>query len=702
MRNMFFVALLLFAATALATNVNNAVYEGTDSTYHFDTDMQFTTDSTLRVISGSVVSGDPNNLQSGDTVCSGAVVRVTPAVTARWATPDFAAVGIYPTCGGGYCPAMISYNTVNQNRNIAWLSSATWNTHKTFATTNDFSQSETKYNELGASNFYLQRVTYTNVTGQFLQNKEGGAGVFCKGTIEALDGATVAGTSSMPSAPSFDITVTTNGAHQVGTRLSNVDCFGAIVKHPIDLPAQPTWFWLDYFGNDGPAIPSTMATDTVTLNVQSGGGGTVLFHETQVTASSALTDDQTKVIVRYHNDGLTSINVTGVSSSSASYTAGPFPESGSFACNMGGFGTLCPIDNGFNTPIAAGAERNMHVLVRRLAAGSGTILTFTAQTSGAGGCGGLATGTDQVDLRNIPITCEIAPPVLSLGTLEVARFEVTCYDLGHSAIPCIGTNWEWVTLAGDFVERTNSYALAYTTSPQGTSGTIRYSSGIATCQAGVLNDRPPMYACEFDPPSAEMEVDTSEYFEMNCFVNGTATVPDDASYDLTDGLTGSTSNSSTDGTAYDAPSDPTDGQLRGFGEFGSAPDPIVGAIALADINVINSTNNQTNCTGPNCGCVGPNCGNDGDSDFCTIGSGALFVWPGYGGWISIMCGEHGDEPCTGVHWDISGGTLSNQGDSGTSFTVTGPGSITAYVNDDTTQVCSSQFYIGTPACWEFS
>ena len=98
---------------------------------------------------------------------------------------------------------------------------------------------------------------------------------------------------------------------------------------------------------------------------------------------------------------------------------------------------------------------------------------------------------------------------------------------------------------------------------------------------------------------------------------------------------------------------------------------------------------------------------DGSSEFCTIGSGPLNVFPGYYGWVSIGCGPAGDEQCSGVHWDMTGGALLPPTDNnGTSFTVLGmpgtSGRIKAYVNNDPAQSCFKPFLIGLPDCWEFT
>ncbi len=686
-------ALFALLSASFATNVNNAVWQGSDPTWHFDTDMQFTTDFTLRVIAGDVSSGDPNNLQNGDTVCTGATLRVLPTVTSRWATPDFAAVAIYPTCGGGFCPAMIPSGGVTQNRNIGWLSAATWNSQKTFGDANDYSQDPSRYNTLGPSNFANQPVTYNNVTAQFHANKEGGAAVFCKGTFEVLDGVTVKGSSAMPSVGNVDFGAGSAGAHAISSRLSGVECFGSVVKHPLNIDDNPSWFWLDFFTHNGPAIPSTLGTDTININVQNS-GGTCDMHETTISSPTALGDeDMMKVKVTMHNDG-DPIRVTGVTSSNAGYTAEPFPPG--LCTTLGLPPSLCPPDNHFNDTINSGSDMDLYVLLERQAGASGgTTLNFQAETVSAT-CGGAATCNEDVPLTG-PITCEVDPDSLSLGTNEVAEFGVQCFDLSADPTACVGDNWFWVGLTGGFITKSNSMAQAYTTSPPGSEGSLNYSSGLALCGSNITVTNP-TYECDLLPPNANMALSQAKFFEMNGFVSGSPTDPDGASYDLIDGLSGALGNDSTDGVTYTAPGGATSGKIRGFAEFAAAPDPILGSVCFSSVQVSSGGGNNT---------TGGDPGNEGSTQYCTIGSGPLNVFPGYNGWVGIKCGEHANETCTNVTWSPEGGvTLGDSDDSGTGFTITaGPGSsgkIWAIINGDASKFCYAPFFVGEPECWEFT
>ncbi|MBI5698177.1 MAG: hypothetical protein HZC29_06820 [Thaumarchaeota archaeon] len=609
--------------------------------------MQLNTGFTLSLVNGNT-SGNPANIQNGDIVCTGSTVRVSPTVTARWATPTFDAVSIYPTCGGGFCPAMIPAGGVATNQNIHWLSSATWTDNKNFGDGNDFSQDPARYNQLGAGSFSNEPVTYNNNVGEFHPGMEGGAAVFCKGSLDALDGGSVA-----------------------ETRISNAACFASIVKHPTNLVDNPPWFYFYYFTHNAPAIAAESATQTISITAQDAGGNCAM-HQTSITPGGSLSSDSDILVkVAMHNDGDT-MQVTGVSSSNAGYTVSPFPTA---SCGVLGFPpSLCPADNGFNHNINSGASRDLYVLVHNNGgAVGGTTLSFTATTT-ANMCGGSATCSHDVPIDG-PITCAITPSSLTYGTQEVAQFNVVCKDLAANPIACVGSNWFWSGgLSGGFITKTNTGAQAYPTSPPGSSGFLSYQSGLALCNSSI-NVVTPTYQCEFIPPSANMNTSTSQFFQLNCFENGTQHNPDSADYDRINGLGGSTNNASTHGVTYNAPGSPSAGDLRGFGHFLDAPSPILGAVAIAPINVVNGSNMSGNNTNNSTACIGGTCpgpGGPGSTQYCTIGNGPFNPFNGYFGWLGIKCGEHANESCSTVNWGIQPpgvGTLSGSSASGTYVTI---------------------------------
>src|SRR5512135_2688770 len=157
--------IVLAFSVAGATNVNTDFRTASGGTpdWKFDTQLQFTTSFTMTLANGSTV-------HNGDTVCSGSTATVTPSVSSLFATSSLDAISGYPSCGGGYCPAMIPYGTTTTNRQITWLSSSTWNDNYNFAVAggNDFSQDQTRFAGLGGdSSFSTESVTYTVTPGVY-------------------------------------------------------------------------------------------------------------------------------------------------------------------------------------------------------------------------------------------------------------------------------------------------------------------------------------------------------------------------------------------------------------------------------------------------------------------------------------------------------------------------------------------------------
>lgn len=693
MKNILWV-LVLLVSTAYATNIDTDFWDlPNELDTHFRTDMQVTTDFTLSLVSGDVASGDPDDLEGGDVVYEGAVLEVDPSVNAIWARSSLDLVSVYPTCAAtGYCPAMIDYTGgMNTNRNVKWLGTELFDEHKSFGDLNPFSQNTARHDELDT--FYNQPVTYTNVSNVYHSNKRGGANIFCKGTLEVVDNGVVVGYSELPDMGPVEFTVTGDGSHDIETRIADAECFAAIEKHPLDLPTHPEYFYFFYFTYNAPPIPDAIATEVTTITINPSDG--CEMHETAISASLDV-DDLAIVKVTLHNDGALA-TLTEVRSSNPDYPAEPLPIT---MCEQGIIPSqLCPPageTNGFDEPISRGSEKDLYVLITRLPGGTGgTILTFMAQTDVC----------DDVDLTG-PISCEIEPPSLEFVTKEVAEFLVTCYDLSDTRIPCEGDNWYWNDgLVGGFVEKDSSHSLAYSTSTAGSSGTLNYNSSAAHCSSDV-DVRPadaiarPTYECDLAPSRAALRQSTTKDFTLNGFEGGNPSEPRDAQYHLIDGLTGSTSNPSTQGVTYEAPASDTTGKLRAYGEWRDpTPDnPVTGSVCFSSISV-----GATNITDGEEG--------EGASEWCDI-DGEGSVYPGYYGWVTIKCGPPPlrNESCSGVGWDISaeGYIHPPSNDDGTYWGVDelaaygNKGYIYAWVDGDEAKSCYLPFFVWDRYCWEFS
>ncbi|MDD5339999.1 MAG: hypothetical protein PHV13_01990 [Candidatus ainarchaeum sp.] len=654
--SIIFSVLILLASAACATDVGGN-FQGKDATKNFNTTMRLLTDFNMSIASGDVVSGDPANLQSGDTVCGGATIRVSGATTARWAVSTLNIASLYPACSGlagDYCPAMINAGTLTNNRDIAWIDPAVYNTEAAFAYNNGFTQDPSHRTALGGV-FYNEPVTYNNgtvETPRYWYNKEGGANIFCKGTFQVRDGTTVRGTSALPSMAPVDFTInaTATTTHSIETSLSNVSCFAALEKHPLDLTNN--YYRLYYFGRNLPAMPASLATDTVTINVVSSGGNCSMSTTAiSVSRSTANVTGTTMVRTRIHNNA-DAIRVLNVSSSDPQFSAIPFPIS---LCSVLGFGSLCPPSNGFNQTVNSGANDDLYTLVTTSAASGGTMLTFNAETI-SGACGASSRCTATAPINDTPATCTIVPPGLTVAPREIAEFNVACQDLAGASVSCVGSNWAADTvLAGTFLEADETHSRLYSDATPHVTGNVIYTSSnaIASCNSTLNVVHPEdivnrtVYNCSFMPPRADMTYDEERYFELHCAANRTITiVPNDFAYDTVNGLIGNTSNDSVNGVTYTAPSAPSRGDLQGAAYFGDHPPYILGAVALAPINVSNQ---------------------GGDAYYCDIQPNSTSVGQNMAGVFTVTCRNRVNVTvsCTGNAWawsGISGGFIAAETD----------------------------------------
>lgn len=322
------------------------------------------------------------------------------------------------------------------------------------------------------------------------------------------------------------------------------------------------------------------------------------------------------------------------------------------------------------------------------------------------------------------VYCAIQPSSVSLPQSEQRQFFVECQNSSHETIPCDGANWYWVGLQGDFVNKDNTQALAYTTSSPSSKGSLYYSSDKALCSSDISVTEP-RFRCSLQPSSAQLTFSEKKGFSLACFENDIPRTPDSAIYNLETGFGGSLSSDSVAGVDYTAPNYNTSGNL-----FATAAFPGANVATNADITVSCSGPDCPPCVGPDCPCVGPDCcvgpncpcvgpgcgpctGSDcppGATDYCKIdGNEQLNVAKGDIKWVSIWCGKSHDVPCKSVIWDIIppppeaatvDGTVT-----GAKITVTGePGSsgrIIAIV-DGTGKGCYKDFSILKRECWQSS
>jgi len=555
--------------------------------FYFNTDLRMQTGMTLSLVSGGIVSGNPNNLQNGNEVCSGAKVQVTPSLQSKWALSYLDASSMHP----GPTSSMIDYSAVNTH-DIGWLSPAVFQNHLSFGQDHDFADCNA-YSCGELSPVYAEKVTFSVAPGQPpYPNKQGNSNVFCKGYLDVMDGSTTLKSYELPaSLVSTSVTLSGTTTHNIKVRLRDVSCFG-IVKSPNTSPE-----YAFFFSRNPVVLQSEFAAKTIGIKTQGNTQTCSLNHLDNVGLLSFSPKYQQinyLVTAVLHNTWTGPIRATAVHSSNANYAASPFPTDPTI-CMMIGAGSLCPTENGFEDNAWFNPDTNKLVsilLTPNSGATGGTILTIDAISSSTY-CNQPATCHDTIDLSaNTAVSCAITPPTLEVGQNEVAELKVTCKNLGGQTVPCVGSAWEWFGMSGSFWTKDNTHALAYTSESPGKKGQIRYHSGIAECSAAVTvnNTGPngqPKYKCKLDPSSATVYAKTSQYFTLTSSVDDVPATPNDAQYKKDPYLYGTLSQMSVNGVNFTATT-PSAGDISAYSVFSNPADyPILGAECSAHV-VINN------------------------------------------------------------------------------------------------------------------
>jgi len=761
------MVLLVLSAAAMAADYE-ADFKAVNvdpSQIYLRTDIRLLTDFTLSTDASQVGPGaDPNNLKSGDSICSGATVTLKPSVTSKWALSGFDMTAVYPSncgqSGGPSCP--IQYPGSAPTRDIRWISSSLLNEKKSFgqASFYDISQHAVdSYGSLGGSSaFPLVPASYSvNPSGgafDFLPGKyQAGANVFCKGSLRISDGTTPYdySMSAMPSQVQFDITG--SGTKTLSTSLSGVDCIGMAVKKPEDIN-NTLQFYLYHYALSGPSFPSTTGTDSVSLNVQEGATACAMEHTS--VRSMGISGDYIYLRVREKNTGPDPMTVTKAQvldlSGDPDFSVVDYNQ---VSCTFMTF-SPCPSSSGFGETIAPGASKDLYLFLKRKAgATDDSVAVILSGESEGLSCGGSGQCADLVSISGA-VACDIEPPQLDMKPKELGEFHVSCQNLLGDQVACSGDDWFWWLMSGDFYEKDNSHAIAYPLSPAGSSGQLVYRTGITDCasQIELFDDVPGRdeYSCGFDPSSALMNTSATEHFDFDCLYGTDPAVPDTADYQLDNGLDGSLGNSDTSGTDFTSSGQPSDGDIDGFGFFTSSHPPyILGAMGQADVAVQEGSDgfcpdppdpydpdcppvdctltpwhplcNDGKCDEPPYVYNDPDCDNDtnntnnngedddGSSMWCTIGDASQSViGSGTKMYLHIGCGQSGTEQCEpGIVWSIeppNSGSVVSSGPSGASVVATAPlGTVIrvrAFINGDEAMSCSKYLEVDDPDCVELS
>lgn len=551
------------------------------------TDMRFDTSFTLRNNDGSAIGSGA--------ICSGSTVRLTPSTTALWgALNQISQVTYYECDPSRYCPRMVSSTSRTNNARINWIASSYFDNVLSYSRSNDFATGIatdsrlsptgsisatgiTAYNSLGS--FVNNPVTYILTDGSEFPDMEAGMNLFCKGDLQVLVDGRVVLTRAMPVSGdlSFSVPSTTNSTSTITTRLVNMDCLAAVVKHPLDLD-HPEAFMLSFYPTGRPTFSSSGVGSTSSIVPVANSEGMCSFTTGTIrTSATTRTDGQTimQLIIPVTNSG-DSLAISTVSTSDSGFSVAPFPE-GSDCAML--YGTLCPTDNGFGTTIPRGGSLSVYVLgVPGSSAPSTVTVTLEGQTttSSCGGTGGARCSQDiPVSTgRGVLSSCTVStvPPTTDtvyVGARENAVFSVECRDAFGSTISCPTGTWSWSSNVGGRIVSVSGQTVIgqVGTTTAGLIGSITYSSGGVSCSRGIITRGQPRYGCTFDPSSARLNVTGSQYFNTICVDNDAGgrrvTVDAGADYRTGPGLVGTLSDPSGGGVNFTAGAVASGGDLQG-------------------------------------------------------------------------------------------------------------------------------------------
>ncbi|MEM3422318.1 MAG: hypothetical protein QXF35_03040 [Candidatus Bilamarchaeaceae archaeon] len=635
-----FFLLTVFFATENSIRIHyHSQYETSDVI----TNQKFVADLKECTITGKVIEGDP--CKAGiSKVCKNTVITYTPRIVGLWGDNNNYITTTLPNCfckapaGSGlpdrpsycdpntktcsctvegytlYCPEnyLVDYNTDNRVL-IAWLPESIYNKydveHHGYAEQTIWSgyaagkQILQLYKELGPNNYHAQTIDRYDATFTTYYNKKGYAAVFCKGKYEMKEGNNIIRSGEMPIQEGLPQRILI--LNNVGTtatfssKLYGLDCFASVIRHPKD-DDYLYGFEIQFNGYKVPPISNVEDIHQIeVVDIKS----SMEIISTEVIAKDGSGNYLLKTIVKNTGDVRIKINET-----KADY----LPNSGATPmdrqlCNLI-FGpnppAECNYPNGYNSYFNPGEEKTLYTLYlyqgesKELCDVSIMRLSYTSDQptcSQYDKWWAAVNGPCITEPIKYPPKCEVKPKENTINPLEIHEWTVSCFDENNKAVACVGNNWRWEGIKGDFVTKTNEKALAYSTATSKVSGKIVYRQGEINCSANVTVDPRslPQFVCMLEPSSAEMVVNETKNFDLKCIFRDESgsskeTKPQKADYAAVEGLIGKVEpypRDPTSGVTFNA-TDVSAGKLRGIGYYTTPLDPTLrGAIAFSSINV---------------------------------------------------------------------------------------------------------------------
>jgi len=718
MKKILLIIILAFISLGFADSYSGTVdFEddlGSGSAVHFGTRVLFEVDPTCTV-EGIVLSGDP--CDGSARVCVGTNITIEPSTAVgRWAVGgNLNVLSNYPYCAfGGYCPTMAAYSTKTE-RDIEWIDDTLYDEYDVggggaeyAGTSIYFDDGIPRYSELGGSSgFDTQAVDYRrSLSEPIFTNQRGYANVFCKGTYEVRVGGMTISRRDMGDGPrAVTVPLRSEGTANLRVSLNDIDCFAGVVKHPIDLD-HPEWFGLYLYGYDTPTIRNLIEDSRIevvdiqpeltirSLDVDSYVGSTYLLR------------------INVENTGDVRVRATRVWPICTGSCGARIPSITD--CIHFGF---CPSSTGFGTYIAPGATQDLYVVYTGALAGDIIEITYESPDEV---CSDTAEWPLIVNIPDDNVTrCEIEPSSNIVTPYEVHEYTVTCYNSLGSVIPCSGNNWYWDSMSGGFVERTSSYAYAYTAdSLSDVSGRIAYETGGVICTADVLSDNdgsgddPFVFTCDLTPDSVSMDVGEFQYFDLDCTEQYRGVTnfvfPTSVDYAMVSGLAGALSDETVRGVNFTATVDNVTGDVEAMSWYTHPDDgSLVGYIDWSDVTVGmgGEGGNETDDGGDD---------DEDEYEDCEIDPSDITRYPGWDGSVTVSCGSPPafGSPCSDVVWSIDSeiGYIDDFTDDYAHYvvdedaTLGDSGEIWARVNAGTPDegLCHADILIAEPECVEFS
>ena len=714
MKNKFLFFVLFIFAFSFATNADINM-DGPGGITHFNTNVKVVSNYRLVFVSGYLVEGNPNNLESGDKVCPGSVVRVEPTIDAKWAVDSLELSsgiqlpGTRIDCATNqviddpYGPTWYLEDfdgSFTRNRDISWRSEEDVNNYLVSSSLPLTGCGyEVVYDDLD-SGLTTEPVLYNVSSRTVYENKKGKAGLFCSGKSDILFDNTVLNTYELDSSLSpTTITLSSLGTHRISENVYGVNCFGAIVRDP-PLDYGNNFFSAEIFKPSGFHISdiTTKSIEVVDADIPCGLSVVSSTYYGPLQGNIIGNPYEVDVIVR--NSGQFPMKVTSAEVSSG-YGIGSNPLGPDMCLLLGGSLSQC-YGSGFGETINPNSEKTLQLILRtnNNPVNESTITLYGETVDSPCGDGGSCEVEFAPGIQGgIPERCVIIPSSLDMKYMMTYRFDVRCYDLNNNQISCQGNSWRLRDVNGVFVERTNDHSVVGLTSQPFSTGLLSYTSGHAVCHADISVAPHPEMTCDLDPNSADLESGDTQYFNLTCKYNGNNADLNGADYWTDASLSGSLSDESTDGVDFTA-GDESQGNLWAHGVYNPGNLPyVIGALARSAISV-NANNNDTNNHN--------NTNNTGED--CLIGDtpGILETWPGFTTWLPIYCGDNFDQPCNNVRWNYQGSGVINGDDDGVRVVVSNsPGqssmiiaTINAGQNDE--GYCTKPIETLTADCIEFS